>query len=191
MSFWKSMFFFSSAVPTVCRNKLRWGCTRVTWSPLRPGLSPNVPKSGPRCSRTFCSLSLSWVSHLITIAFFLFFSFLPKDLIKSRACLRWAPATTERSVLLTQSSIMQLAHNMRRRCHLCLLSVPDSKMSGCPDLPQLCATCWYQKLSAALDKQPLVVHEKYHIYSSGSWLHRGRLNEKTKRHESGDAILGY
>lgn len=123
--------------------------------------------------------------------FFLFFSFLPKDLIKSRACLRWAPATTERSVLLTQSSIMQLAHNMRRRCHLCLLSVPDSKMSGCPDLPQLCATCWYQKLSAALDKQPLVVHEKYHIYSSGSWLHRGRLNEKTKRHESGDAILGY
>lgn len=63
-----------------------------------------------------------------------FFSFLPKDLIKSRACLRWAPATTERNVLLTQSLIMQLAHNMRRRCHLCLLSVSDSKMSS----PALC-----------------------------------------------------
>lgn len=56
----------SDLVPTACLNKLRWGCMRVTWSPLRPGLSPNVPKSGPSCPRTFCSPSLSWVSHLLS-----------------------------------------------------------------------------------------------------------------------------
>lgn len=61
--------------------------------------------------------------------------------------------TTELSVLLTQRSIMQLAHNMRRRCHLSLFSVPDSKMTGCTDLPQPWATCCYQKLSLALDTQ--------------------------------------
>lgn len=57
----------SDTVPTACLNKLRWGCMRVTWSPSRPGLSPNVPKSGPSCPRTFCSPSLSWVSHLLPV----------------------------------------------------------------------------------------------------------------------------
>lgn len=46
-------FIFSVTVPTVCLNKWRWGCTRVTWSPSRPGLSPNVPKYAPSCLRTF------------------------------------------------------------------------------------------------------------------------------------------
>lgn len=62
------VFFLSSvAVPTVCLNKWRWGCTRVTWSPSRPGLSPNVPKSAPRCARTFCSHSPFSVSRPVTV----------------------------------------------------------------------------------------------------------------------------
>lgn len=64
--------------------------------------------------------------------------------------------TTEHSVPLTQSMIMPLACYTRRRSHLCSLSVPDCKMFGCRDLLQLCATCRYQKLSATLDKQPVL-----------------------------------
>lgn len=90
---------------------------------------------------------------------------------KSRRCWRI-------NVLLTRSSIAQLARKMRWRCHLCLLSVADSKMTGCPDLPELRATCCSQKLPAALDtQQPLVVH-----YSNNSILlpgPQGGFNEKS------------
>lgn len=50
-------------VPTACLNKWRWECTRVTWSPARPGLGPDVQLSGPRCVKTSCLLWPFWVSH--------------------------------------------------------------------------------------------------------------------------------
>lgn len=77
--------FLSVAVPTVCLNKLRWGCTKVTWSPSRPGLSPNVPKSAPSCSRTFCSHSPSSVSDIKLLCVF-FLSPLTEELLKIKAC---------------------------------------------------------------------------------------------------------
>ena len=72
---------------------------------------------------------------------------------------------------------MQLAGKMRRRGHLCLLSVADRKMTGCPDLPPLRATCCCRQLSEALVTKT-VVHEKCCDYSSDSLHHRGRFNEK-------------
>lgn len=128
---------------------------RVIWSPLRPGLSPDVPNCAPRCSRTFCSHSLSLVSQPL---FFLSNFF---------ANIRWAPTTTELSVLLTQNSVIQLAHKIRRRCHLCMFSVADSKITGCPDL--LC----HLLLSKALcgtgrQNSFLLVHKKYCNHCSGS-----------------------
>lgn len=83
-------------MPTVCLNKWRWGCTRVTWSPLRPGLSPNVPKSAPRCSRTFCSHSPFSVSHLSLYSFWVLCS-LPANL-------RRAPTAADVNAPLSQSS---------------------------------------------------------------------------------------
>lgn len=83
---------------------------------------------------------------------------------------------------------MQLARNMRRRCHLCSLGVPDSKMTGCPDLLQHCATCCYQKLSAALDTQTSFIGDKNIVIIAVSHANRGDL---IKRGNGTKVIPGY
>lgn len=133
-----SVCLFSAAVPTVCLNKWRWECTRVTWSPSRPGPSRNAPKSAPKCSRTSFSHSPSSVSRAS-------FSFLEKR-------------KKQRQSLADTNSFSRPPLN---RSFICssfaesgwvpsVLSVPGSKITGCTDLRQLCATCCYQKLRSAL-----------------------------------------
>lgn len=125
---------------------------RVTWSPSRPGLSPNVPKSGPSCPRTFCSPSLSWVSHLLPV-FPITVTMLCSK--KNPQKQQLAFPTTEHRVLVIQSIIMPLACHVRRRSHLCSLREPDCGMFGCLDLLWLFRHLLvFAKLSAALDKQP-------------------------------------
>lgn len=85
------------------------------------------------------------------------------------------------------SVIMQPARNMRRRCHLRSLGAPDSKMTGCPDLPE--ALCHLLLSKASLlrwtPKQPLAVHEKYGDYSSGArCATRGHLMKRRKGTEA-------
>lgn len=121
----------SDTVPTACLNKLRWGCMRVTWSPSRPGLSPNVPKSGPSCPRTFCSPSLSWVSHLLPVFPITVTMLCSKKNPKKQ---QLAFPTTEHRVLVIQSIIMPLACHVRRRSHLCSLREADCGMFGRLDL---------------------------------------------------------
>lgn len=121
----------SDTVPTACLNKLRWGCMRVTWSPSRPGLSPNVPKSGPSCQRTFCSPSLSWVSHLLFV-FPVIVTVCSKKLPTTQK--QFAFPTNELRVLVIPSLIMSLACHVRRRSHLCSLRAPDCAKFGCLDL---------------------------------------------------------
>lgn len=150
----------SATVPTVCLNKWRWECMRVTWSPLRLGRSRNVPKSAPKCSRTSFSHSPSLVSYAL-------FSSLEvkKERNWGRALLMMT-LTTSLCRHLTEASSAACRQN-QGGCHLCSVYQTDNWVFW--PSPALCHLLISKAPLCTLDNQSACVDSR-----RKQWSQKGR-----------------